>query len=185
MTGLRLGRKPRRTCGNGERLGNEPAWSAITIAERHRPVQRELGERQVGKRTCYRQDSRVGLQHRSDGSGGIERKVPRLAKENHTQGMVQLSIGQQDPFDWHVPNVCGASVRRKSGKLVTDVGRRVEEEPPAAVDADRCRRLRAGPCGSRIASGELAAPTPTIPLGKTTARGGPHQEDLHTREEKG
>ncbi len=65
-----------------------------------------------------------------------------LPQDRHSAQMIDVGIGEEHPGDWRAA-VCGRMQRREGFDLAGDVRRAVEQEPSAAVSADRQARLRA------------------------------------------
>ena len=108
----------------------------------------------------------------------------RLTQQDYAKRVVQLRVGQDDPFDRDVA-VPGGGGRGQSGELRVHVGRGVQQEPAGPVGTDGGRRLasRDGPLG--IGPGHTAGRAPAVPLGEPPAGGGAEKNDVHWSEDGG
>jgi hypothetical protein len=62
--------------------------------------------------------------------------VPSLTEENDAQGVVQLSVGRNYPFDGHMAHA-GRDWGGKAIDLFPHIGRGIEEKPAFTIHTDR------------------------------------------------
>ena len=94
--------------------------------------------------------------------------------------MIELRVGEQHALDGHVPDR-GGRVGDELGELVSHIGRRVQQEPTLAVDANGCGGLTTGSGRLGIVSGDATGRAPAVPLRKTAARGRAEEHHPHGR----
>ena len=131
-------RESRRAGRHRKRLHRKAARGPVTVAKGHGGVQGEIGHGNLAEGSGHRQQARIAIEYRLDGSRRVNRQVSGLAQQDDAEGVVDLCVGDQDAFDRHMPNCRRGVVGPHPTQLVADIGRRIQEKPPAPVAADGC-----------------------------------------------
>src|SRR5438105_7804732 len=97
--------------------------------------------------------------------------------------MVQLGIGQDDPFDGNV--AYPGSPGWQAGELGMDIGRGIQQEPALSVRTHRGRGLRPWQGTAWLSPRHTTGGAPAVPLGEAAAGGGAEEDDLHLKTLRG
>ena len=87
-----------------ERLHRKAARGAVTVAKGYGCVQGEIGHGNIAEGPCHRQQARIAVEYRLDGSRRVQGKVSGFAQQHHAERVVDLCVGHQDAFDRIMPN---------------------------------------------------------------------------------
>ncbi len=128
------------------------------------------------------------MEHRVAGGEVLAHAIGRvhaqrlsLAQHEQARRVVDLAVDQDDAHDRGIAQRARRLQGRETAQLHQDVGRSVEQDPVAAVAAQRKRGLRARASGDPPVAKAVTVAAVAVPLREPAARGRTENVDDHGR----
>src|SRR5712691_11110048 len=166
---------------DGHRLDEEVALSSIDTSQGHlsSELQRAPGHLLAKALEGSIEDIALG-EAETDTVGGVDDERVRLAEREEAEGVVEVTVGEDDGVDGRMPGRAWVQPA-EALDLVTDLGGGVQQDPALAVGADGHAFLGAGSGHDSSLADPAAIRAAAVPLGKAAACRSAQHSDAHDR----
>src|SRR2546428_12457502 len=143
---------------DGHRLDEEAAFSSIDGGQGRLSSELQRAPGHLLAKALERSIEDIALREAApDALGGVDDERVRFAQREEAEGVVEVTVGEDDGVDGRVPGRAWMQAA-EALDLVTDLGGGVQQDPALAVGADGHAFL-----GARSGPDESFADPPAIP----------------------